>query len=64
MDDLAVLAKREKLSGLEKPKEIFITDEAFTVENDLMTPTFKMKRNKVREYFEAQIKTMYDKIGF
>lgn len=51
MDELAVLAKEHKLSGLEKPKDIYLTDEAFTVENNLLTPTFKLKRNVVREHF-------------
>jgi long-subunit acyl-CoA synthetase (AMP-forming) len=51
MDELAALAKEHKLSGLEKPKDIYLTDEAFTVENNLLTPTFKLKRNVVREHF-------------
>lgn len=64
MDELLALAKEHKLSGLEKPKDIYLTDDAFTVENDLLTPTFKLKRNVVREYFSEQIKAMYDKLAF
>jgi long-chain acyl-CoA synthetase len=64
MDELAALAKEHKLSGLEKPKDIYLTDDAFTVENNLLTPTFKLKRNVVREYFAVQIKEMYDKLAF
>ena len=45
MDDMARLAKENKLSGLEKPKDIYLTLDAFSIENDQLTPTFKLKRN-------------------
>lgn len=62
LDDLLNLAKDHKLSGLEKPKDIFLTDEAFSVDNNLLTPTFKLKRNIAREYFKPQIDKMYSKL--
>lgn len=62
MEEIAALSKEHKLSGLEKPKDIYLTDDAFTIENNLLTPTFKLKRNVVREYFSEQIKTMYSKL--
>ena len=62
LDDLLSLAKDHKLSGLEKPKDIFLTDDAFSVENNLLTPTFKLKRNIAREYFKPQIDKMYSKL--
>lgn len=62
LDDLLALAKDHKLSGLEKPKDIFLTDDAFSVENNLLTPTFKLKRNIAREYFKPQIDKMYAKL--
>jgi len=52
MADLANLAKEHKLSGLEKPRDIFLTDDAFSVDNNLLTPTFKLKRNVARDYFK------------
>lgn len=64
MDELAALSKEHKLNGLEKPKDIHLTDDAFTIENDLLTPTFKLKRNKVREHFAGEIKAMYDKLAY
>ena len=45
MDDMLRLAKENKLSGLEKPKEIFLSSDPFTIENGVLTPTFKLKRN-------------------
>lgn len=64
MDDIATLAKENKLSGLEKPRDIFITDDTFSVENNLITPTYKLKRNIAREYFSKQIDEMYSKLAY
>jgi len=51
--------KNEKLSGLEVPKAIFCTSEEFSVENDLLTPTFKLKRNEAKKKYLNEIKAMY-----
>lgn len=51
--------KTEKLTGLEVPKGIFCTAEEFSVENDLLTPTFKLKRNEAKKKFYQEIKDMY-----
>jgi long-chain acyl-CoA synthetase len=32
----------------------------FTIENDLLTPTFKLKRNDAKKFFLTDIKRMYD----
>ncbi len=45
LDDMNSLCKSNKCSGLERPRDIYLTAEAFTVENNLLTPTFKLKRN-------------------
>lgn len=54
------LAVENKLSGLEKPKDIALTLDAFSIENNMLTPTFKLKRNVGREIYKAQIDTMYE----
>jgi len=46
-------AKECNLSGLEKIKKVYLTAEPFTVENDLITPTFKIKRNVAKKKYEA-----------
>lgn len=51
--------KNAKLSGLEVPKAIYCTDEEFSVENDLLTPTFKLKRNEAKKKYYDEIKKMY-----
>ena len=54
------IAVENKLSSLEKPKDIYLTLEAFSIENNILTPTFKLKRNIGREVYKAQIDTMYE----
>ena len=53
MDEMNRIAVENKLSGLEKPKDIFVTLDAFSIENNMLTPTFKLKRNIGREVFRA-----------
>ena len=43
------LATENKLSSLEKPKEFCLHHEQFSLENNALTSTFKMKRNVALE---------------
>ena len=56
------LATEKKLSSLEKPKEFILWPELCSVENNLLTSTFKMKRNVAKEVFKTQIDEMYVKV--
>lgn len=53
------LAKANKLSGLEKIKKLHLLDDPFTIENDILTPTFKIKRNIAKNIFKEQITAIY-----
>jgi long-chain acyl-CoA synthetase len=59
MDGILKLATENKLSGLEKPKDIYLSLSPFTTENNMLTPTFKLKRNIARDVFKPQIDAMY-----
>jgi len=59
MEDMARLAKENKLSGLEKPKDICLSSDAFSIENDQLTPTFKLKRNIAKKAYQEQLDAMY-----
>lgn len=59
MEELNNIGTANKLSGLEKPKDIALTFEPFSIENNLLTPTFKLKRNIAREHFKVLIDSMY-----
>ena len=58
-DDMMRLATEKKLSSLEKPKEFILWPELCSIENNLVTSTFKMKRNVAKEHFMPQIDAMY-----
>ena len=57
--NLNELAKMNKLSGLEKIKKVHLTEEMFTVENDILTPTFKIKRNVAKNKYKEEILRIY-----
>jgi hypothetical protein len=62
MVDIEKLSTVGGLHGFEIPKDIYLDSELFTVENDLVTPTFKLKRQKLRDHYQKQISDMYDRI--
>ena len=47
------------LKGFEQVRAIALADELFTVENGLITPTFKLKRPQALARFKAEIDEMY-----
>jgi len=47
---------------LERPKKFHFTDMEFSIDNDLMTPTFKLKRHKAKEVFKTIIDKLYEGI--
>ena len=52
-------ADKAKLAGFERVKRIFLTVEPFNFDNDLVTPTLKVKRPQAAKYYKAQIDAMY-----
>jgi long-chain acyl-CoA synthetase len=56
---LVAFLREKGCKGFEIPSDIFIHDEPFSVENNILTPTFKLKRNIAAEAFQEQIKEMY-----
>ncbi|RLO11377.1 hypothetical protein DYB28_010241, partial [Aphanomyces astaci] len=61
--DIVAVGKKGALSGFETVRAILLHPEHFTVENDLLTPTFKLKRNDAKKLFSTQIDALYDKAG-
>jgi long-chain acyl-CoA synthetase len=59
MHDIKRLGKHCGLLGFEIPKALHLDSEAFSVENGLLTPTFKLKRQQARDKYEKQIEDMY-----
>ena len=48
------------LSSYEKVKAFAVIPEEFTVENGLLTPTLKLRRNKIAERYQKEIHALYD----
>lgn len=45
-----------------KIKDVYLHPEMFSVENNLLTATMKLKRNEIKNYFRKEIDTMYKRI--
>ncbi|MCG8544489.1 MAG: AMP-dependent synthetase/ligase, partial [Alphaproteobacteria bacterium] len=72
--DLAVLAKdaaftkalqnvvdrvNADLSVIERVRRIIVAPEAFTIENEMMTPTLKLRRHVIKEKYGADLDKLY-----
>jgi len=53
------IAKDNKFNSLEKPKQIFLVKDMWTIESDMLTPTMKTKRNVAKKVYENEIKALY-----
>ncbi|KAI9307125.1 hypothetical protein BJ944DRAFT_177102 [Cunninghamella echinulata] len=60
---LTKVAKAGKLHGFEIPKAIYLEPNPFTVENNILTPTMKLKRHDAKLIYQQQINTMYEQIA-
>eukprot|EP00834_Sanchytrium_tribonematis_P004444 NODE_219_length_12440_cov_2.445588.p8 type:complete len:216 gc:universal NODE_219_length_12440_cov_2.445588:3542-4189(+) len=58
---LSETGSKASLKGFEQIKKIKLIAEPFSIENGLMTPSFKTKRNEAKVFFQNQIKEMYGK---
>ena len=47
------------LKGFELPKKIHLTKERFSIENQIITPTMKIRRHIAKKHFEKEIKQLY-----
>ncbi|KNC83602.1 hypothetical protein SARC_04160 [Sphaeroforma arctica JP610] len=54
--------KTYKLKGYELVKDFIVESEVFTVDNELLTPTFKLKRPNATKKYQAALTEMYDKV--
>ena len=59
LDNMNQLATQAKFNGLERVKQVYLTPEEFTVENNLLTPSMKLKRQVSEKLFRQQINAMY-----
>ncbi|RLM69582.1 long chain acyl-CoA synthetase 6, peroxisomal-like isoform X1 [Panicum miliaceum] len=57
--DMDSIGKEAQLRGFEFAKAVTLVAEPFTLENGLLTPTFKVKRPQAKTYFAKEISDMY-----
>jgi long-chain acyl-CoA synthetase len=62
LSEIMKLSNAAQLHGFEIVKAIHLTSELFSVENDLLTPTFKLKRQQTREKYDLEIKKLYNSL--
>ncbi|KAI1316323.1 Long chain acyl-CoA synthetase 7 peroxisomal [Mortierella claussenii] len=63
LKELSAFGRKCDLKGFEILKSIYVSSEPFTVENDLLTPTFKLKRHAAKAKYAAEIDRMYREQG-
>ncbi|MCF6249297.1 MAG: long-chain fatty acid--CoA ligase, partial [Desulfobacula sp.] len=56
--DSEVAARNKGLASFETIKKVALVPE-FTIENNMMTPTFKLKKNILIDNYEEEIETLY-----
>ncbi|KAM7277629.1 hypothetical protein ACFE04_004763 [Oxalis oulophora] len=61
--DMDAVGKEAQLRGFEFAKAVTLVLEPFTLENGLLTPTFKIKRQQAKEYFASAISEMYAELA-
>lgn len=52
-----------EMQGFEMIKSLYLDPDQFSIENGLMTPTFKLKRPPLQSKYQPQIDAMYKKIN-
>lgn len=67
-DALTAEAKAAKLHGFEFIKHFYLESQPFTIENNLLTPSFKPRRPDLKVHYQAVIERLYaeakEKMGF
>lgn len=63
LQSITSFGKVNDLKGFENIKAIHIEEHEFSVDNDMLTPTFKLKRDIAKKHYRTQIDQMYAEIN-
>lgn len=61
--EMDAVGREAQLRGFEFAKAVTLVVEPFTIENGLLTPTFKVKRPQAKAYFAKAISDMYNELS-
>lgn len=59
LNDMMNWGKQADLKSFEQVKDIYLHPDPFSVQNGLLTPTFKTRRPQLKSYFKPQLDDMY-----
>ncbi|KAJ6262179.1 S-dihydroxybenzoyltransferase [Drechslerella dactyloides] len=59
LTDMEKTAKKRKLTGFERIRNVHLDVEPFSVDNELLTPTLKLKRPQAAKKFRPHIDALY-----
>ncbi|XP_052890614.1 long-chain-fatty-acid--CoA ligase 1 isoform X1 [Anopheles moucheti] len=59
LNDMILWGKEFGLKSFEQVKDIYLHPDPFSVQNGLLTPTYKSRRPQIRSYFAPQLDDMY-----
>jgi len=62
-ESLVATGKEANLRGFEFFKNVILEVNSFTVENELMTPTFKLRRPNLTKKYKEALDKMYEEMG-
>jgi long-chain acyl-CoA synthetase len=57
--DIDAYGRKNDLKGFELPKKIHLCKEPFSVENQIITPTMKIRRHIAKKFFAKEINKLY-----
>jgi len=60
LKNFETIGEKSDFKGFEIIKKIYLSPEPFTVENDLCTPTLKIRRHVAKKYFADKLKELYN----
>jgi len=60
--ELNKVARANGLKGFEIPRGVYLCPIAFSVDDDLLTPSFKLKRPQLLEHFKSEVDTLYRRL--
>jgi long-chain acyl-CoA synthetase len=55
----AIERVNRELSGIERVRRFVLAEEPFSVENEMMTPTLKIRRHVIREKYRPVLEALY-----
>ncbi len=61
LNDMSVNGKKNDFKGFEIIKKCYLSNEPFSVDNGMLTPTMKLKRNEAKQKYTKEIQAMYAK---